>query len=44
MILNLYADYKKYDFKKNWQTNERKIASITASARINLLTIVNDLK
>ena len=39
MIFRLYTAYNKTD-KKNWQLNQRKIASIIASARIILLPIV----
>ena len=40
MIFNFYPVYKKYDYDKKWRANEKKITSIIAIARINLLPIV----
>ena len=40
MIFRLYTVNNKFFYYKNWQWNQRKIASITASARIILLPTV----
>ena len=40
MIFRLYTVYNKRDDDKNWRSNQRKIESIIASARIILLLTV----
>ena len=42
MIFRLYSVHNKHELKKkNWQSNQRKITSIIASARIILLPTVS---
>ena len=40
LIFRLYTVYNNHDDDKNWQSNQRKIPSIIASARIILLSTV----
>ena len=41
MIFNLHTAYKKHEDDKNWRSNQRKIASIIACARIIFLPTIH---
>ena len=39
-MFSLYPAYKKHDDDKQWESNQKRIASVIARARIILLSIV----